>query len=241
MKKLCEYGIIEFKILLRNPMGMFFAIGFPCLLLMAYGSRTDKNEIFPLFMMLTLFSQCIVSFAQMIASNRALKSWQIYRLRGFNVSQILIVQILVHVLMACLCTIVLIIFAMIVYHIKLPVGLAGVKFIGLWLIAVVVLLLVGFVIGVAPKKPMTVSAIATPIMLGLLAVSGIFVDINAFPDVFKSIILLLPTTQINGLLLSSWSAEATPFSVNWLVIIVWIIVMCAFLIYKLKKDDLTRI
>lgn len=252
MRKLLEYTWLEFKVLFRIPIALFFTILFPQILLSVF-VITSKNAIvyndihfvdiyLPVMMLLTLFSSGIISFSVVVAGNRSEKLWQIYRLRGFKLPQIIISQLIVNITQAFISVICLIIVAKFAFKAQIPNALNLLKFFVVWLIIAISIFLIGFLIGVFCRNEKIAQSVGTPIMFILMVLSGIMIDINIFPQKVQEALLYIPTTQANKILVNNWiDMGGTGSDIKWFVVIIWIIISFAFILFKLYRDDFKRI
>lgn len=130
MKKLIEYTLLELKILFRVPIFIFFTMLFPILMLTIF-VLSSKNPIIiddirfvdvylPAMMLLSLFSSGITSIAVIVAGNRGNNVWQIYRLRGFKISELFFVTMFVNIFLSFISCLFLVIFSNITFQAKLP-------------------------------------------------------------------------------------------------------------------------
>lgn len=251
MKKFLEYIYIEFKLLFRVPIGLFFTILFPQMLMIAFvlmnGNEAITEEYsfvdvyLPVMMLLAMFSSGIISFAVIVAGNRNQKLWQMYRLRGFNIFQIIGVQLFVNITLTLFSSFMLIITAYIVFEANVGSVSQFFRFWGVWLVIALAIFLIGFLIGVFSKTEKVAQAISTPIMFILMIFSGIMVDFQKLPSVLKDVMEFLPTTQANWILVKYWTGfNNITTNIKWYVVFFWIGLLMALVVWKLYRDDFRR-
>ena len=155
--KFIQYTYLEFKLLFRVPIGLFFTVFFPQMLMFAFVIMS-KNELvienyyfidvyLPVMMLLSFFSAGIISFAVIVAGNRSQKLWQVYRLRGFHISQIIGTQLLVNITLTFISSILLVVSAYMAFNARIGSAKELIRFGGVWLIIALAMFLIGFVIG----------------------------------------------------------------------------------------------
>lgn len=249
MKKLIELYWVEFKVQTRIPISLFFTVLFPSLLLFMNmgnnGTSTMINGVkkvdllLPNLFLVVLFSQGIATFASLIGQNRIHKSWQIYRLKGFKLYEIILSQLLSSISIVFLATLLLIVVGSIFFQATIPTGLQLLHFFGVWLVGAFAIFLIGFLIGIIPKNPYVASSLGTPIMFVLLVISGFMLMDVKLPDTINLMISYLPTVQVNSLFYYVWNG--TNITINhWIVVIIWIVLSLSASLYFLSKDDLQR-
>lgn len=251
MKKFLEYIFLEFKLLFRVPIGLFFTILFPQMLMVAFvlmNGNTMVTEEFrfidvylPVMMLLSMFSSGIISFAVIVAGNRNQKLWQMYRLRGFHISQIIGAQLFVNIVLTLFSSILLIVTACLVFGAKVGSARHVLGFCGVWTVIAVAIFLIGFLVGVCSKTEKVAQAIATPVMFVLMIFSGVMVDFQKLPDWLKNVMEFLPTTQGNWILVKYWTGMGeAAMDINWGAVWVWIGISMVLVAGKLYKDDFRR-
>lgn len=249
MKKFLEYMYLEFKLLFRVPISLFFTILFPQMIMISFilmsGNEVVTEEYrfvdvyLPVMMLLSMFSSGIISFAVIVAGNRNQKLWQMYRLRGFNIFQIIGVQLFVNIILTFVSSFLLIIVAYILFKANIGNALQCIRFLGVWLIIALAIFLIGFLIGVFSKTEKVAQAISTPIMFILMIFSGIMVDFHKLPNVLKDVMEFLPTTQANWILVKYWTGF-NDINIKWYVVFFWIGLSMLLVVWKLHRDDFRR-
>lgn len=249
MKKLIEYTLLELKILFRVPIFIFFTMLFPILMLTIF-VLSSKNPIIiddirfvdvylPAMMLLSLFSSGITSIAVIVAGNRGNNVWQIYRLRGFKISELFFVTMFVNIFLSFISCLFLVIFSNITFQAKLPPLPNLISFIMIWFIVAIAIFMIGFLIGVFCKSEKIAQSISTPLMFILMVVSGIMVNERDFPQLFQNIFSCFPSNQANKMLVSYWTGIDNS-QINWWILIGWIVISAIIVFIKLYKDDYKR-
>lgn len=248
MKKILEYTLLEFKILFRVPISLFFTILFPQMLLFSFVLVSNNQIIYsnihfvdiylPLMMVLSMFSSGIISFSVIVAGNKSEKTWQIYRLKGFSNIQIILSQLFVNMFLQFISSILLVITSVIFFSALVPVGIQLFDFFCWWLLSSLTINMMGFVIGVFCKNEKVAQSISTPIMFVLMLLSGQMIQLDQFPEKIRNISSFLSTTQINIILSNKWLNIENPdvqirYHIPWFTAFLSIMIVS----YKLKKDQ----
>ncbi len=251
MSKLIQYTWQELKLVFRVPIGLFFTLIFPQILLISLTLVTKNQEVapgiffvdiyIPLAAIIALMSCGIISFASLVAANREQKLWVSYQMRGFKLYQIIIAPIIVNILVCFVSTILLIISGVALFRANIPQVTTILLFLIVWLVFAVAIFLIGFVIGTISNSGKAAQSISTVIMFTLMILSGFFMDYNSLPDNIKLLSDLLVTTQANKILVYFWNMEGTSFDGNWVVVIAWLLITSFIVTVKLRKDNFKRV
>lgn len=254
MNKFLQFTWLEFKVMFRVPISVFFAVLFPQLLLFAivgtmgntaiYGNIHFVDVYIPSLALLSLFSAGIISFAVIISGNRSKKLWQTYVLKGFRLYQIIFSQLIVYILLAFISTILAIFTSKLFFGLILPSFNQFLTFCIYWFLSAISIFLLGSLIGSFSKDEKVAQPVSTTLMFILMVTSGIFVNIASFPLWVQNIIKYLPTTQAYLVLYNYWIGENLPLSADlpilWYVLGVWIVFALIVTIWKLNKDNFSR-
>lgn len=245
MKKFWTYTFIQLKILLRVPIGVFFTIIFPQLMLFVFVFMSQNNQVaegiyfvdvyLPVAMLLSMFSAGIISFAVIVSGNKKQKIWQLYRLKGFTTWELILGETLVNLFLCLISSFLLIVSAYTVFGARMPSVGEGMLFVLVWVVICLLMFLIGALIGVMSPNENVAQSVSTVLMFVLLILSGIMVNFSQLPQWVQDISYYLPTTQANNILVNYWIGGTN--EINWLVIILWGIFLC--LIISLKENDIT--
>lgn len=249
MKKMLEYFLLEFKVLFRVPIALFFTLFFPQLMLLVF-VLSSKNAVvyqdvhlvdvfLPMMMLLSLFSSGITSMAVIVAGNRANRVWTTYRLRGFSTSQLIGVTLWVNILLSFMSSVLLILFSKVFFNAKIPSVKNLVLFFLVWFVMAFATFMIGFTIGLVCKHEKIAQSIATPVMFILMVVSGMMVNETVFPDSLQKFFSYIPTNQANKILIAYWTGIENA-KIQWSVILIWLMLSSLFVFFKLQKEDLRR-
>lgn len=239
MNKSLEFTWLEFKIMFRVPISLFFAILLPQLFLFGiiatmkntviYGDIHFVDLFLPSLALIGLFTAGIISFSVIVSGNRSKKLWQTYVLKGFKLYQIIFSQLIVYILLAFISMILAIFTSKLFFGLILPSFNGFLNFCMAWLLCAISIFLIGFLIGAFSKDEKVAQPIATTVMVILMVTSGIFANIANFPVWIQHIIKYLPTTQAYLILYHYWIGASLPLGaadlpILWSVMGVWIVI-----------------
>lgn len=247
MKKILQFILLEFKILFRVPISLFFTLLFPQMLLFTfvlvsrnpnvYGDIYFVDVYLPLMIVMSMMSNGIVSFSVIVGGNRGEKVWNVYRMKGFKLWQIIVSQLSVNIILQLISSVLLILSASIFFKANI-IFENLVQFWLWWCINSIAITLIGFVIGVYCKNEKIAQAISTPIMFVLMIFSGQMVQLSEFPDVIRNISSFIPTTQASAILSEFWTGlESNYIQIRWYIPLVSIILSLIIVICRLNKDQ----
>lgn len=247
MKKLLQFIFLEFKLMFRVPISLFFTLLFPQMLLFTF-VLVSKNpnihgEVYfvdiylPLMITMSMMSNGIISFSVIVGGNRGEKVWNVYRMKGFKLWQIITSQLSVNIILQLISSVLLIISASVFFKAKIVLENIGLFFLW-WCINSIAITLIGFVIGVFCKNEKVAQSVSTPIMFLLMIVSGQMVQLSEFPKIIRNISSFFPTTQASAILSELWTGlESSYIQLRWYIPLVSIILSLIIVSYRLNKDQ----
>lgn len=255
MNKLLQFTFLEFKMVFRVPISIFFSFLFPQLLLFTL-MTTSQNPIisgnvhfvdiyFPSLSLLTLLTSGITSFSILVSINRSEKFWQTYILKGFKLYHIIFSQLFVYIILSFISTLLVIISSNLFYRLILPSFNDFIIFCLLWFLSAFIIFLIGFFIGSFSKNEKVAQQTSTVIMFVLMVFTGTFGNISSFPQYVLNFVKFLPTSQIYYILYNYWgnswiTGNLEKFAISWEILFIWAMILLISVIWKLKKDNLTR-
>ncbi|MDR3290648.1 MAG: ABC transporter permease [Methanobrevibacter sp.] len=249
MNKALQFFYLEFKVALRVPMSIFFAMIFPLLLLcvmvtttknpIIYGNFHFVDVYIPSLALLTLLSTGVTSLSVVVSINRSKKIWQTYILKGLNLYHIIFAQIAVYLLLAFISSLLAIFVAYLCFNLILPSFNNFLMFGLVWFLSSINILLLGFTIGCLLNNIKSTQQTSVIIMFLLMVFSGVFTNIQSFPLYVQNIVKYLPSTQVYYILSNYW-LNNTFFEISWEVLIIWTVFLIGIIIWKLKKDNFSR-
>lgn len=234
MKAFIKMTWIELKLYMREPVGVFFTMAFPLLLLFLFGSIYG-NEPSPFFNGLGSVDNSIPGYIGMIIGTIGMVGLPItlsnYRqqgiLRRFRASPlqpgtILWAQVVVNVVVALLGVGLLAVAARLAYKLILPAAPLAV------ILAIVLgglsFLALGFVLAGLLPSPRTAQAVGMALFYPMLFLSGAAIPRQVMPDGLQRIANYLPLTHVVKLIEGLW------FKGNWnllsLGVVVGLLAVC---------------
>ena len=224
MKSLLKMTWMETKLFLREPMGAFFTLAFPLMMLFLFGSIYG-NEPTPMFGGYGTVDISIPAYTAMIIATTGLMSITITmasyrengvlrRLRTTPISPlvILIAQVMVVFAMTSLGMILLIVAGKVVYHVRFDgnvlsvlagFALSSLSFFGL-----------GFILAGLMPSARTAQIVGMVLLYPMLFLSGAGFPFELLPDAIKKVSAFLPLTYVVNLLRGLWIGD--PLNTHWL-------------------------
>ncbi len=218
MQSLLKMTWLEVKLFLREPMGAFFTLIFPLMMLFLFGSIYG-NEPTPLFNGLGTIDISVPAYTAMIIATTGLLSLTITmaayrengvlrRLRTTPVSPLIVLsaQVIVLFLMTTFGMVLLIAAGILVYHIHFDGNilsvLAGFTLSSLSFFAI------GFVLAGLMPTARTAQVVGMVILYPMLFLSGAGFPRELLPEAIKRISAFLPLTYVVNLLRGLWIGES---------------------------------
>ena len=218
MKSLLKMTWMETKLFLREPMGAFFTLAFPLMMLFLFGSIYG-NEPTPMFGGYGTIDISIPAYTAMIIATTGLMSVTITmaayrengvlrRLRTTPISPLIILaaQVIVVFAMTSLGMILLIVAGKVVYHVRFDGDalsvlagfvLSSLSFFGL-----------GFILAGLMPTARTAQIVGMVLLYPMLFLSGAGFPRELLPEAIKKVSTFLPLTYVVNLLRGLWIGEA---------------------------------
>lgn len=245
MKKLLQLTFLEFKILFRSWLGMIATFILPIFLLCFFVILSKNVQInqeyhfvdvyLPSTMVMVMIGGGITFLAFLTSNNQELKTWSLYRIRGFCIYRVAFVQLLVNVALQLLISLLLLVIAVVFFQARIPSDFKDCfYFIGTWILGALSVSLIGFLIGLF-VNPRNVNNVTFFVTFFLMIFSGQLVWLRIFSEDIRNIISYLPTTQTNALLTKIWTNLPEDIVLRWEVLVIWIFITLSVLVYKLKR------
>ena len=224
MKSLLKMTWMETKLFLREPIGAFFTLAFPLIMLFLFGSIYG-NEPTPLFGGHGTMDISIPSYTAMIIATTGLMAITITmatyrengilrRLRTTPVSPLIVMasQVIVVFAMTALGMLLLIVAGKLVYHVRFegnPLSvlagftLGSLSFFGL-----------GFILAGLMPNARTAQVVGMVLLYPMLFLSGAGFPRELLPDAIKKVSTFLPLTYVVNLLRGLWIGDS--WGSHWL-------------------------
>ena len=224
MKSLLKMTWMEAKLFLREPVGAFFTLAFPLMMLFLFGSIYG-NEPTPMFGGQGTIDISIPAYTAMIIATSGLMSITITmaayrengvlrRLRTTPISPFIILtaQVIVIFTMTCLGMLLLIVAGMLVYHIRFEGNALSV--LGGFVLSSLSFFALGFVLAGLMPTARTAQVVGMVILYPMLFLSGAGFPRELLPEAIKKVSAFLPLTYVVNLLRGLWIGD--PWSMHWL-------------------------
>jgi ABC-2 type transport system permease protein len=218
MKSLLKMTWMEVKLFLREPVGAFFTLAFPLMMLFLFGSIYG-NEPTSMFGGYGTIDISIPAYTAMIIATTGLMGLTItmaaYRENGvlrrlqttpISTLVVLTAQVIVLFLMTTLGMLLLVIAGKLVYHIRFE-GNALSVLVGFTLSSLSFFAL-GFVLAGLMPNARTAQVVGMVILYPMLFLSGAGFPRELLPEAIKKVSTFLPLTYVVNLLRGLWIGEA---------------------------------
>jgi len=217
MKSLLKMTWMEAKLFLREPVGAFFTLIFPLMMLFLFGSIYG-NEPTPLFNGRGTIDISVPAYTAMIIATTGLMGLTITmavyrengilrRLRTTPISPLTVLsaQVIVLYLMTCLGMLMLVIAGKLVYHMRFE-GNALSVFAGFTLSSLS-FFAIGFVLAGLMPTARTAQVVGMVLLYPMLFLSGAGFPSELLPEAIKKVSTFLPLTYVVDLLRGLWVGE----------------------------------
>src|SRR6266478_1964700 len=237
---------IEIKIFLREPLGAFGTIVFPVLVFLGlsqvprrkltpppFGASSFIRVGLPVLASLLIAISAVLSLVTIISIYREAGILKRLRATPLRPQTILTAHVFVKLILTAI-TLALMVLAGKRYY---PVGVHVPLFsftIAL-LISTWSILSIGFLIASIVPTARFAQPIGAVIMYPMIAVSGLFVPIDALPPVLNAVARALPLTYAVGLLQGAWNGEPWPAHVGDVAALALVFVVCTGLSAKVFR------
>lgn len=218
MKGLWKLTWMESRLFLREPVGAFFTLAFPLMMLFLFGSIYG-NEPSPLFngrgtidISIPAYTAMIIATSGLMSINITMASYRekgiLRRLRTTPASPfiILVSQLVVTFAMTLLGMVLLIIAGSTVYHVRFE-GNALSVFAG-FVLCCLSFFGLGFILASIMPNARTAQIVGMVVLYPMLFLSGAGFPKELLPDAIKKIALFLPLTYVVNLLRGLWVGES---------------------------------
>jgi ABC-2 type transport system permease protein len=217
MRSLAKLIWVEFKLYLRQPSAAFFALLFPLLLLIMFGSiyGNKPNPFFgghgmvdvstPAYIAIILGSTGFMSISIVVSTYRERGILRRYRATPLRPTAIIGSQVTVNLVMTLAGTAILVAGARFIYGMRFA-GSVFAVLIGLTLSALS-FFAVGFVVASVSKTSRVAQTLAMILYFPNIFLSGATVPKEIFPPVMRTISKVLPMTHVVNLLQGLWLGQ----------------------------------
>jgi ABC-2 type transport system permease protein len=234
MKSLWKMTWMEAKLFLREPIGAFFTLGFPLMMLFLFGSIYGNSPVamfggygtidisIPAYTAMIIATTGLMSLTITMASYR--EKGILRRLQATPVSPLVVLaaQVIVVFLMTTLGMILLIVAGVFVYHIRfdgsVPSVLAG------FLLCSLSFFALGFILAALMPTARTAQVVGMVLLYPMLFLSGAGFPRELLPEAVRKVSTFLPLTYVVNLLRGLWIGDP------WRGHVTEVIVLCGMLL-----------
>jgi len=218
MKSLLKMTWMETKLFLREPIGAFFTLVFPLMMLFLFGSiyGNEPSQYFngygsmdvsvPAYTAMIIGTSGLMSITITMAAYR--ENGILRRLRATPISPLVVLaaQVIVVFAMTCLGMVLLIVAGKLVYHVRFEGSalsvlagfvLSSLSFFGL-----------GFILAGIMPTARTAQVVGMVLLYPMLFLSGAGFPRELLPEAIKKVSTFLPLTYVVNLLRGLWIGEA---------------------------------
>jgi ABC-2 type transport system permease protein len=209
---------MEIKLFAREPMAVFFTIGFPLLMLFLFGSIYG-NEPTPAFngkgtvdISIPAYTALIIATGSLMSINITMAAYRekgiLRRLRATSVNPLMIlaVQVIVMLIMTVIGMLLLMIAGKIVYHVKFE-GNIGSVMLG-FILSCLSFFCFGFILAGMMPTARVAQIAGLAILYPMTFLSGAGFPRELLPETIKKIGNFLPLTYVVNLLKGLWFGES---------------------------------
>ena len=248
LRGLFKLSWVEIKIFLREPLGAFGTIGVPVLLFVVLGRFIGRRTAPPTLAPAGFFRVALPVFVAMLIAVSAVLSLvtiiSIYREGGIlkrlratplRPQTILTAHVVVKLLLTAVTLMLMVLAGRRYYPADFEVPVAG--FAIALLVSTCSILSIGFLIASIVPTARFAQPIGAAILYPMLAVSGLFVPVDALPPVLQAVARVLPFTYAVSLLQGMWTGDAWSAHVGDVAALAVVMVVCVALSARVFRWD----
>jgi ABC-2 type transport system permease protein len=222
MKSLLKMTWMETKLFLREPVGAFFTLAFPLMMLFLFGSiyGNTPSEYFngrgtvdvsvPAYTAMIVATTGLMGLTITMAANREIGVLRRLRATPLNPLVIMISEVIVLFLMTSLGMVLLVIAGKFVYHMRFEGDVLSV--IAGFALSCLSFFAIGFVLAGLMPTARTAQVVGMALLYPMLFLSGAGFPRELLPDTILKVSKFLPLTYVVTLLRGLWIGE--PWSVH---------------------------
>jgi ABC-2 type transport system permease protein len=230
---------VETKVFIREPLGLFGTIVMPVLIFLVLGRifaararvvaapAALLSVELPVFAAILMTISAIVSLVTIVSIYREGGILKRLRATPLRPQTILTAHVLVKIGLT-LATLALMVLAGRRYY---PAGLEGpiLRFTAALIVSTISLLSIGFLVASIVPTARFAQPIATLLLYPMVAVSGLFVPIDAMPPAVQSVARFVPFTYAVSLLKGAWTGEPWSAHITDIAALAIVFVICSAL------------
>ncbi|MBC7194285.1 MAG: ABC transporter permease [Caldisericia bacterium] len=214
MNRFFELLKVDFKLLLREFIVVFFSLAFPIFMILIFGGVYGNEPtpffggygsvdvIVPSYLGVIIAVNGLMSLPLTLVEYRDKKILKRYMATPLKSSYIIFSQFIVNFVLTLLGFILLVIFGKLIFNLRFYGNV--ILFSLIFVLSTVSIFSIGFLIASLIKDPRSANTIAYIIYFPMLFLSGATMPLETMPKVMKSIAKFLPLTYIVDLFKRSW-------------------------------------
>jgi ABC-2 type transport system permease protein len=219
MRGLWKLTWIEIKVFMREPLGAFGTIGFPVLIFLVVGRAAGRNVAapslaannflrvgLPVLASLLIAVSSVLSLVTIISIYREGGILKRLRATPLRPQTILSAQVIVKLMLTAATLGLMVLAGKRYYPVNVHVPLFG--FTIALLISTLSILSIGFLIASIVPTARFAQPIGAAILYPMIAVSGLFMPVNAMPPVLHAVARVLPMTYAVSLMEGIWKGDS---------------------------------
>ena len=233
---------MEFKLFLREPVGAFFTLVFPLMMLFLFGSiygnaptplfnnRGTIDISIPAYTAMIIATTGLMSLTITLAANR--ENGVLRRLRTTPVSPfvILAAQVIVMFVMTTLGMLLLVVAGKLVYHVRFEGNVLSV--VGGFILCCLSFYSLGFILASLMPTARTAQVVGMVLLYPMLFLSGAGFPSELLPAAIKKVAAFLPLTYVVNLLRGLWIGEAWSRHVTDVIVLAALMVVGVMVSFK---------
>lgn len=218
MKSLLKMSWVEAKLFLREPVGVFFTLAFPLIMLFIFGTVYSNLPAGPgsggpegIGSLIPAFVAMVIGITGLMAVTITLATYRengiLRRLRTTPVSPLIVMaaQVTVVFTMTALGTLLLVAAGKLIYHVRFDGSILSM--VGGFILSSLSFFGIGFVLAGTLPTARTAQVIAMVLLYPMLILSGAAWPRELMPETVQRVAALLPLTYVVNLLRGLWMGQ----------------------------------
>ncbi len=245
MKSLLKMTWMEVKLFLREPVGAFFTLAFPLMMLFLFGSiyGNEPTQMFggygtidisvPAYTAMIIATSGLMSITITMAAYR--ENGVLRRLRTTPVSPLVVLaaQVIVVFTMTSLGMVLLIVAGKLVYHMRFDGNVWSV--LGGFVLGSLSFFGLGFILASVLRTARTAQIVGMVLLYPMLFLSGAGFPRELLPETIKKVSTFLPLTYVVNLLRGLWIGEAWSQHITEVIVLVVMLVVGVLISAKMFR------
>jgi len=245
MKALFQISLTELKLSFRNFIYIFFAFGFPPMMLLLFGGiyGNEPSDFYggygavdfltPAYIGMIIAVSGIMGLPLQLSEYRQHKVLKRFKATPVGAGTIMVPHFLVNALLCILGTVILLVVGKLVFNLSFSGNIPS--FLLAFLLSVLCIFFMGFLIAAAAPNNRAAVAIAYLVFFPMLFLSGATLPLEIMPDTIVAISKFLPLTYCVEIMKAAWMGEPLAESIRAIVILLIVTVVCAAISIKIFR------